>query len=126
MLFFFFVFAYLVRASAFLSEACFYLLFDSFCLSSFPLSFLIGMSSLPSSSLLCSLRCFHFFIEFSFQILNYLRHFLQLGVCIFLNIADVFLLSSKFNEVFVSSLNSLNSDEAYACSFKLCVLGSAR
>lgn len=105
----------------FLSEACFHLL-----LSGSPPSFLIGMFSLPSSFLLCSLQCFHFLIEFSFQILNYLRHFLQLGICIFLNVAEVFLFSSKSSEVFVSSLNSLHSDEAHACSYKFCVLGPAR
>lgn len=64
-------------------------------------------------------------IELSFQILNYLCHFIQPCICIFLNITQLFIvILFKFNKsllrVFIKFLSFFN--QVYEWSFEFCVL----
>lgn len=62
------------------------------------------------------------FIEFSFQIVNYLHHFIHPCICIFLDTTQVFLIPLvECNEVFDYAFKFLDFfDKVYASAFKLC------
>lgn len=71
---------------------------------------------------LSSPKLFDLFIEFSFQILDFLHHFIQLYNCIFLDIITQAFIANffKFIELFICDLFQFLEflDDIYDCSFE--------
>lgn len=70
----------------------------------------------------CVIVSVSIFVEFIFQILNYLGHFIQLFICIILAITQVFIvIILEFSEVFACVFFKF-LNKVYDCSSKFCVL----